>query len=332
MSQDNVARLIEALSDADSDRRFKAANALNDMGVTTAEAVPALVNTLLSDHDSDVREVAALALAEIGPSAEKALQELLGSNQASARAVGAEGLARWDRLSKNTVALLVAALEDSSANVRIFACMALTNGTSPEDAPTDAFVRLLDDENDAVRMAAVDALAAHDEFNLAQLAGAAEHEDECVRARSILALGDLGEESSGRAFSTVLGALGDPAPRVRAAAAEALRYFGAHPEEAVAALGRALHDKDDTVRSFAASSLQDMGPVAQAVVGDIIEALKDTDDTVRLCAAGALANLATHGADVRAALAETLEDPDEGVRAAAAEALKLIDARSAGQG
>jgi len=296
------------------------------------EAVPALVNTLLSDHDLDVREVAALALAGIGPNAEKALQELLGSDEPSIRFAGAEGLARWDRLSKSTVAMLVAALGDPSANVRIAACMALTNGTTMDDAPTDAFVRLLDDENDAARMAAVDALAAHDESNLAQLAGAVGHDDECVRARAILALADLGEESSGLAFSTVFGALDDPAPRVRAAAAEALRYFGAHPEEAAAALGRALHDKDDTVRAFAADSLLEMGPAAQAVVGDIIEALKDANDTVRLSAAEALGGLEEPGAEVVAALTEALQDADEGVRAAAAEALKRINGGTAGQG
>lgn len=114
----DVGDLVKQLKSDDKEVRRAAAKALEDGGVESKAAVPALINAL-KDRDTFVRRFAAQALGSIGPDAQRAVPALTMTlndshkevQEASARALG--------KLGPSGVETLVVILQDDSRDTTI---------------------------------------------------------------------------------------------------------------------------------------------------------------------------------------------------------------------
>lgn len=306
---DEAARLVPALArrlaDAaeDEEVRWRSAYALGAMGARAAAAVPALVLAL--DGPDEVQAHASEALGHIGRAEAVApLVARLGHADADVRAWAAATLARLGPVAGDatTRARLVQALDDASSEVRAQAASALQRtGAGPEVAPRA--LRLLDDQDQAVRGAAIALLAGLRPTSpevVKALAGALRDPDPRCRGRALSGLALLGPAAA-PAVDSIAGMLSDPAwaddalralmaigpaggevaarvvlERLRAAdwaeedrAWDALARLG---RPGAAALGEGLASRHRTVRLRAAQALADAGPDAEAARGVLEEA------------------------------------------------------------
>jgi len=151
-----VPILIQALLyDSDTVARSSAAGALAKMG---PEAVQALLDVLAGDYPETAKGHACWAIAFIGPSARDSLYGAIDSDSADVRTavVGAIANIVQAEADDRALKLLLAALTDSSEQVRAEAAIALGNlGHRPAVTP---LINLLADESSEVRKAAALAL------------------------------------------------------------------------------------------------------------------------------------------------------------------------------
>ena len=136
-----------------------------------------------------------------------------------------------------------------------------------------------------------------------------------MRVRAAGALGRTGDPA---ALSSLLAAVTDDEPDVRAASAAAIGAL--HLAEGGPALGRLLRDADPLVRTAAIGALAELGAAAAPV---LLDALGDNDPALRWLAVHALEAIGSriglhHAVPV---LAAALRDPYSAVRWMAAEAL-----------
>jgi HEAT repeat protein len=96
-----------------------------------------------------------------------------------------------------------------------------------------------------------------------------------VKETAADALARIGEE----AVPSLIVALSDPDPDVRAHAARAVAILGPKAQSAVPALIRLLHDPDDYVRRNAARALGQIGPAAKDAIPSLIELLKEPESS-----------------------------------------------------
>ncbi len=306
---DEAARLVTALARhladeaEDAEVRWRAAYALGALGERAAAAVPQLVLAL--DGPDEVQAHASEALGHVGRAeAVRPLVVRLGHADADVRAWAAATLARLGPVAGDsaTRAKLVLALDDASSDVRAQAASALQRtGAASEVAPRA--LRLLDDQDQAVRGAAISLLAALRPTSpevVAALAEALRDADPRCRGRALAGLAQLGPAAA-PAVDAISALLADPAwaddalraltaigpaggtvaarvvlERLRAAdwaeedrAWDALARLG---RPGAAALGEGLASRHRTVRLRAAQALADAGPDAEAARGVLEEA------------------------------------------------------------
>jgi HEAT repeat protein len=127
----------------------------------------------------------------------------------------------------------------------------------------------------------------------------------------------------------LLGALKDPEPGVRKAAAASFRSMEAPPRGTITALVETLRDPNAEVRAEAAFGLMGFHspPAREAVPALSASFVQDPDRQVRVNAARALGLMGPVARDAVSVLRAGLRDPDERVRDAAAEALQAIEPR-----
>ena len=144
------------------------------------------------------------------------------------------------------------------------------------------------------------------------------------------ALSSLAGGSDDRSVVPLLiGALADPDPQARAAAALALGHIRPPDVDAVAALGRALGvNEPSMVRDAAALALASLAPGVDAAAPAMAEALRSGTVAARVSLAHALGG--TRGADelVVPALVAALTDPGLDTRLAAIDALRRLGRRA----
>jgi HEAT repeat protein len=203
-----------------------------------------------------------------------------------------------------TVSELLRGLRHSSPVVRVKAARGLVKFNTP---PREAFAVLLkavDDPEQSVREASIQALATYGQLALPSLAEFLTHPDKYVRRNAVWAIGKLGP-----AARTVLPelcvALRDADPRTAAGAAQALGNMGEAAGPAVPPLVEAMSGTNVVLCRLAAKSLSQIG---QPALMPLIENLRHHDPFVRAEAAlalGWMGNLAHEAVSELVQLVET---------------------------
>ncbi len=300
---ERIAAVVKAQSDPEPSVRAAAAgHYLSDFWMDTAFAEGVL--GLLADPDPSVRAHAASALYTAAKRYPSALP--------------------W----------LVAAMDDSSPEVRINAMKAVANfGELAAEGSADAFRRRLRDENEAVRSSAahwVSHLASHPESEalLEVLRETATDPNEDVRRAATRSLGAFLHHSTSRPVLREL--LADPVERIATDALFALASRDRPHEEVVSDLEWAMRTGSDKIRLVA---VQRSGQLAREGVDCthvLVDALEDRDHWVRRTGAYELGKLGARGAFAIPQLRALLNDGDRRVRDQAERAILGIE--RAGQG
>jgi HEAT repeat protein len=256
-AKEAVPALIQALQDENSVVRGNAANALGMIGVEAREAVQPLI-AALGDSDFFVRKsgTAMIALGKIGPAAREAvpflIQELKAPDSAT-RTSAAEALAGIGPAAVDAAPALADALKDQNARVRVRASIALAKIGPRATAAVPALIQALSDNLDWLSPR---------EYAARALGEIGPEAGEAVPALTrVLTESDAAAEA--KPASTRERWRGYHA-QMRAAAAEALGKIGPEAKEAVPVLREALEDKDEGVRQAAAEALQRIQPGQQA--------------------------------------------------------------------
>jgi len=296
----------EVLSDKDYWVRWQATYALGRMGPDAAPAVTALERILANREEHEyVRGGAAWALGRIGPPAASAvplLVQTLSSNHVSVRRNAATALG----------------------------CIASPNPSIQKDAThsiashltADAIsrlVKLLGDEEPAVRAAAAEALWRIERHPkaLATLEAMLRNPKSSIACGAASVLGELAA-SEAPVAPTLVAALGHADADTRRAAAQAMGRVGL---DAVPLLQNAIATAEEQTKIQAVEALGWIGPPA---VTALIEALGHANALVRRHAARALGRLGPAAKVAEPALVRAVSDSDSGVREAAAVALRRV--------
>lgn len=155
LGEEGQSRLLESVQAGRGRLRFHATMALGMLQVGTAR--PLLQTLLPSVHSSVERAGFHYALARLGEEGHAPeLQPLLGQNDAGTRQAAAIALAHLDEPVDET--LLLRHLEDDSAAVRLYLVKKTASQGAGSDRLVEALVARLEDGEEEVREAAVDAL------------------------------------------------------------------------------------------------------------------------------------------------------------------------------
>ncbi len=184
----------------------------------------------------------------------------------------------------DTVSEYLRGIRHANAPVRIKAARALAKLATP---PREAYAILLEAVNDpeqGVREASIQALGAFGQDVLPTLAGFLDHPDKYVRRNSVWAIGKFGPAGA-LALTGLCSALRDPDPRTAAGAAQALGSMGVVAGPAVPALVEAMRGTNVVLCRLAAKSLSQIGVPA---LDPLMANLRHHDPFVRAEAALAL--------------------------------------------
>jgi HEAT repeat protein len=263
-----------------------------------AAALPVFLRALDTD-DARGRDIAlaGLALVEL-PAALDALLAAARSATEKTRATAMRALGQCTQSDARIGAALRAALADSDAWVRYYACQAL--GRRGEDAATDAIVGLLADSAGHVRVAAVEALA-HFKTEAARraLREAAEGSDIDIQRAALLGLGSQ-KDPELMPILTRAAESSDAATRLVALSALA----NSAAPGTLPSLARAARDVDENVRTAAQGFLAAFG--TEAASSELVELLRAGIDTPRV-----VKLLASNGRGHVPAIAQALASADE---------------------
>jgi HEAT repeat protein len=239
-----VPTLAAALANKSPDRRRVAAYALGSMGPAAAPAAAALADALKSD-DLATRKQAARALGKIGKDAAKTLPRLeavLADKDASVRIEAA--LATWFITDDpRHVAVIIKALTDESADVRVNACQALGAMKSAAKEAVAPLTKLLADKD--------------------------------LRIRVIFTLGQVGPPAE-KAVPELKKLLKDKDGETRLSSAFALWQITAQAKETLALLVENLGSAEND--RFAIRLLGDMGEAAQTVLPTLAALYREEEE------------------------------------------------------
>jgi HEAT repeat protein len=367
--KDKVAQavLLAALTDKDSLVRRLAVTGLDPINLDEKKISDALTE-VLRDNDLGVKIRAAYALGNSPFGSLAPVDDVWSIVQAAAKDADPEHrqlaigplLFADPRATDKAVALLVAALSDKYATLRISAIDIL--GAIKAKTAIPRLTELLRDEDAVVRAAAADALAkmgAEAAAAVPALIQALADEEVRVRLAAVAALGNvdpspktvtvllnaLVEDNSrvrrlcvvtlSRAarrdketLAAVVAALQDADPAVRVEAIEAVRQAGVEGKPAVAALARIVQTGGEDEAKFAAFALGNLAAEAAAAVPALTAVVKSRtrEAELRGLAAQALGDIGPAAAPAVPALTEALKDKEEYVRRLSALALGGIGA------
>ncbi len=265
LAQDRTAEIDKAITDlgsTNSGARRRATETLLELGPDERQALPALT-TALSDSSRDVRLNAAEAVGTMGLDASSAIPALIEAakrrdSSGNAQAMAAWALARMGPQARDAVPVLVELLSTHEQSI-VRREAALTLAAIGEDAKTalPALRKALEDENGFGRVAAATALAklGQDTTGIPLLVEALADQSVVGTRVAADALADIGPLAKD-AVPSLVGALHDPAPCARVAAARAL-WLIERNTAGVPALIAALDDPSSTeTREQAAATLR----------------------------------------------------------------------------
>ena len=294
--EDRLVRdAIDRLSSEEESVRVEAAEALEDMGHRPDLAMPSLIDLYGRGTEADRRA-----------------------------AVSALGWLAWNHPDAvDAMPTLFAALDDPSVGVRQVAIHKLSMMQDKAEAIVPRFEEALGDTSASVRAQAAHALErmymlGYDgTTSTAPLLTALEDEDDAVRAAAMRALAVIGPDS--HVMPLVARVLaGDPSPAVRTSAISSLNALEIQNEVVTALLVRGLEDPDDGVRGEAAQVLAKSGSSGGGAIPALRDALDDPSARVRDYAVTALANLSSIYEEAWSELLAALCHDTPDVRASAA--------------
>ncbi len=271
----DTQRLLAGLGSKDPDVRYRAAEALGDLGdARSVEPIAAL----LADEESGVRWKAAEALGKLGSQAVEPLIRSLHDQSVDVRWMAAIALGEIG--DPRAIGPLVETLTDTDTYVRSRAALALGKIGEPT---RDTLIDALRSGEEDVRWGAALALGEiGGEKAMQALIGALDDPSPHVRHRAAGALEEIGDA----AVPHLIEAFATSGPPICKTIAETLGYIG---KPAVGPLLAALHDERWEVRAGAARAL---GEVADAgAVDALIEALGDEQPEVTAAARAALKDI-----------------------------------------
>ncbi|NEO78369.1 HEAT repeat domain-containing protein [Moorena sp. SIO4G3] len=278
-----ITILLARLKDDNSDVRWKAADALGELGNSSETLVSALF-ARFQDENSDVRWRAAIALGKLGNSSKTVVNGLLAKLQdpdAGVRDRAAVALGNSDNSSETLVNALLAKLQDDASRVRSGAAYGLGKLGNSSETVVNALLARLQDDDSRVRSGAAIALCSlgnSSETVVNALLGQLQDNNYSVRGWAAIALGNLGK-SSETVVNALLGQLQDDDSRLRRWAAEALGKLGNSSENLVRVLLARLQEPDSGVRSKAAQALGNLGKTSNHVLPTVIEWIEQHQDS-----------------------------------------------------
>jgi HEAT repeat protein len=283
-----VEPLIAALKDEDPDVCQLAAETLREIGDPAVEPLIAVLadaswrTSGSSDEDPDVRWQAAKVLGKIGDPAVEPLIVALADEHQEGRWLVAEALGKIG--DPRAVEPLIVALADEHQGVRCQAAEALGEIRGPRTV--EPLIAALKDKDRVVRGVAAEALGKIGDLRAVEpLIAALKDEDHGVQGHVAEALGKIGDL---RAVEPLIAALADVHWATSHSVAQALGAIGG---SAVEPLIAALKDKHQQVRQLAAEALGEIR--SSRAVEPLIAALKDKHQWVRREATKALWKIGT---------------------------------------
>lgn len=310
-------------------QKVEAANWLAKAGKKATAAVGDLVKAA-QDPNLQVKLAALNALAQIGraqvsiKAAGQTLVAALGDSSADVRAAAAEALAWAEGAGQSE---LVARLGDGADAVRKAAADALGRLKVTDTASVDAVIARLHDGSATVRAAAARALGRIGPPARRAVATLAErtrdaHAAVRIWARQAVTALDPGHVES---LKPVIDLLSNPKLQgaIRAQAEEVLRVWTTGKETELApalkeVLVESVPGREDELRWLALQITRVVGGDLKPIVPDLIEAARDEAHPIRLAAIEAIGALGEHASAAGETVKGALGDADETIRAAAA--------------
>lgn len=253
--------------------------------------------------------------------------EQLASPDVRARVRAVDALGRIRPQSRQSVAALARAIQDSSHLVHDAALLSLERAGAPA---VPILAETLEDDEPAARAGAASALARIGGPALPalpRLVRALGDSNSAVRAAAATALGALGP-SAHDGVSLLLSRTHDPDPTVRLAALHALGRIEERASLVMPRLIAATRDSVADVRYAALQVIQGYGAAGGAALPALVGRLADPEMRVRVMAIDALAALAERARSADSALLRVSRDDSiPSVRARAGSALAVIRGR-----
>lgn len=199
-------------------------------------------------------------------------------------------------------------LKSKTDEVRCQAAQTLGKfGSGVSDSVADALGACLDDENDGVRFAAVEAVGRVKRIKFAEaVKGKLTDKIAGIRGAACISLGFMGKEAATYA-GAVAERLNDP--MVRGHAVAALVEFGGEGAKYADKVLPLLQDQDAVIRDTAVQGISQMG--ATNLAGKIAADLSNSDGRFRAAAAAALAGFKEEASDYADQVAKLLDDEFE---------------------
>lgn len=218
----------------------------------------------------------------------------------SVRADSAQGLRLMGAKAKEAIPALITAMDDKSATVRHQSAYALAEIDPTDDRVLQAFVNGLDDPAERVRVWSINGLRRAEEkgaFAISHLMPLLlKDKEDTVRNAVASALGSMADAPEAEtAVPSLMQALEDPSPRVRANAVFAIGLIRKPVPDTIPAVIKLLEDPDRGPRLSAiyAVSMLRKFEGAEAAVPGLIKLLKDPDPKLQGKAAETLMRIGT---------------------------------------
>jgi HEAT repeat protein len=265
-----LSSLVPLLEDANDQVKVEATKVLPRLAGATPAVIDGLCRRLLEDDSAWVQVHAALALGQLGPAAEAAGGPLLRAAQIGDVSVREQAMRAIARIQPpETAKALAAGLTDACGDIRIVASAGWMNAASiPEDA-IPALVEALRDPELQVRANAAHALARLDPLPaeaIPLLIECTADVHDGLRMNAALALKRAPADAVGEIMQHLVA---DANARVRLIAASFLLAAGLGNAEAGAVLVGALGDPALRVRQAALELIESLGPGGAAFLEDL---------------------------------------------------------------
>lgn len=318
--QDVPRRLVSLLTDSDGLARERAVEALEAFGKTGAPAAEGAA-ALLQHEQGSVRAAACCALGAIGPCA----QDHLSAITALLRDTADDD--PWASLSRS------AARPKTQVRMRKPACAAAWALARIAPGNADAALAIAkglvfasSNEDREVAAKALGVMGSSDALRDAvevYLAGLLDDDAPRVVAAAAEAVGKVaGHGAAADTVRRVAELLKSPAPQVREHAARGLACMGSTASEHLEALLSLLGDRVFTVRAAAVAAVPALGEHSRGCAAEICRLIFDEELSVVTAALVALSEFGEHGAVFAEDISELVNAANPSVRAAAVETLR----------